>query len=233
MTFWDHLDELRGVIIRCVAVTLVLMVVAFVFRDEVFWLVLYPKGEDVHLINTAVAGQFVTHMAVSFYVGLLGAMPYILYQLFHFVAPGLYRQERRLACWLVTSGYLMFMLGVLFSYAVIFPFTLDFLANYQVSSEVHNLISLESYTDTLLMLSLLLGVLFELPVVCWLLGRFGLLSADVMRRFRRPAIVTIVVVAAVITPTGDAFTLMLVSLPVYLLYEVSILVVRQTKNLRF
>ena len=123
--------------------------------------------------------------------------------------------------------------GVLFSYTVIFPFTLDFLANYQVSSEVHNLISLESYTDTLLMLSLLLGVLFELPVVSWLLGRFGLLSADVMCRFRRPAIVTIVVVAAVITPTGDAFTLMLVSLPVYLLYEVSILVVRQTKNLRF
>lgn len=229
MTFWEHLDELRGVIVRCVAVTLVLMVVAFVFRDEVFWLVLHPKGEGVHLINTAVAGQFVTHMTVSFYVGLLGAMPYILYQLFHFVAPGLYQQERQLAFWLVTSGYLMFILGVLFSYTIIFPFTLDFLCNYQVSSEVHNLISLESYIDTLLMLSLLLGVVFELPVFSWLLGRFGLLTADVMRRLRRPAIVAIVIVTAIITPTGDAFTLMLVSLPVYLLYEVSIFVVRRTK----
>lgn len=224
MTFWEHLDELRGVIIRCLVVTLVLMAVAFVFKDEVFRIVLLPKGDRLQLINTAVTGQFVTHMMVSFYVGLLGAMPYILYQLFHFVAPGLYRQERRLAIRLVLSGYLMFALGVLFSYFIIFPFTVDFLGNYQVSNEVDNLISLESYIDTLLMLSLLLGVVFELPVVSWLLGRFGLLSADTMRRLRRPALLSIVVVAAIITPTSDACTLMLVSVPVYLLYEVSILV---------
>ena len=224
MTFWEHLDELRGVIIRCLVVTLVFMVGAFVFKDEVFRIVLLPKGDRLQLINTAVTGQFVTHMMVSFYVGLLAAMPYILYQLFNFVAPGLYRQERRLAIRLVFSGYAMFALGVLFSYFVIFPFTVDFLGNYQVSTEVDNLISLESYIDTLLMLSLLLGVVFELPVVSWLLGRFGLLSADTMRRLRRPALLAIVVVAAIITPTSDAFTLMFVSVPVYLLYEVSILV---------
>ena len=114
MTFWEHLDELRGVIIRCLIVTLVLMVVAFVFKDEVFRIVLLPKGDRLQLINTAVTGQFITHMMVSFYVGLVGAMPYILYQLFHFGAPGLYRQERRLAIRLVLSGYLMFALGVLF-----------------------------------------------------------------------------------------------------------------------
>lgn len=225
MTFWDHLDELRGVIIRCLAVTLLFMVVAFVFKEQVFHVVLLPKGDDLQLINTAVTGQFVTHMMVSFYAGLVAAMPYILYQLFHFVAPGLYRQERRLAIRLVLSGYVMFALGVLFSYFVIFPFTLQFLGNYQVSGEVRNLISLESYIDTLLMLSLMLGVVFELPVVSWLLGRFGLLSADIMRRHRRPALLSIVVAAAVITPTGDAFTLLLVSVPVYLLYEVSIIVV--------
>ena len=225
MTFWDHLDELRGVIIRCLAVTLLFMVVAFVFKEQVFHVVLLPKGDDLQLINTAVTGQFVTHMMVSFYAGLVAAMPYILYQLFHFVAPGLYRQERRLAIRLVLSGYVMFAVGVLFSYFVIFPFTLQFLGNYQVSGEVRNLISLESYIDTLLMLSLMLGVVFELPVVSWLLGRFGLLSADIMRRHRRPALLSIVVAAAVITPTGDAFTLLLVSVPVYLLYEVSIIVV--------
>ena len=227
MTFWDHLDELRGVIIRCLVVTLLLMIVAFLFKDEVFAVILYPKGDDLRLINTAVTGQFVTHMMVSFYVGLIGAMPYILYQLFHFVAPGLYQQERRLAVRLVVSGYVMFALGVLFSYFVIFPFTLQFLGGYQVSDDVSNLISLESYIDTLTMLSLMLGVLFEMPVVSWLLGRFGLLSADVMRRQRRPALLAIVVIAAIITPTSDAFTLMIVSVPVYLLYEVSILVIRK------
>ena len=203
------------------------MIVAFLFKDEVFAVILYPKGDDLRLINTAVTGQFVTHMMVSFYVGLIGAMPYILYQLFHFVAPGLYRQERRLAVRLVVSGYVMFALGVLFSYFVIFPFTLQFLGGYQVSDDVSNLISLESYIDTLTMLSLMLGVLFEMPVVSWLLGRFGLLSADVMRRQRRPALLAIVVIAAIITPTSDAFTLMIVSVPVYLLYEVSILVIRK------
>ena len=227
MTFWEHLDELRGVIIRCLAVTLVLMGVAFVFKEEVFAVVLYPKGEDLHLINTAVTGQFVTHMMVSFYAGLVGAMPYILYQLFHFVSPALYRQERRLVLCLVLSGYIMFALGVLFTYFVIFPFTLHFLGNYQVDAEVENLISLGSYIDTLLMLSLTLGIVFELPVVSWLLGRFGLLHADLMRRHRRDALLAIVVVAAIITPTSDAFTLMLVSVPVYLLYEISILVVRK------
>ena len=227
MTFWDHLDELRGVIIRCMVVTLLLMVVAFVFKDQVFAVILHPKGDDLRLINTAVTGQFVTHMMVSFYVGLIGAMPYILYQLFNFVAPGLNRQERRLAIRLVVSGYVMFALGVLFSYFVIFPFTLQFLGGYQVSNEVSNLISLESYIDTLTMLSLMLGVLFEMPVVSWLLSSFGLLSADVMRRQRRPALLAIVVIAAVITPTSDAFTLMIVTIPVYLLYEVSILVARK------
>lgn len=214
-------------IIRCLVVTLLLMIATFLFKDEVFAVVLYPKGDDLRLINTAVTGQFVTHMMVSFYVGLIGAMPYILYQLFHFVAPGLYQQERRLAVRLVVSGYVMFALGVLFSYFVIFPFTLQFLGGYQVSDDVSNLISLESYIDTLTMLSLMLGVLFEMPVVSWLLGRFGLLSADAMRRQRRPALLAIVVIAAIITPTSDAFTLMIVSVPVYLLYEVSILVIRK------
>ena len=227
MTFGEHLDELRGVIIRCLVVTLLFMIVAFIFKDEVFAVILRPKDEALQLINTAVTGQFVTHMMVSFYVGLIAAMPYILYAAFHFVAPGLSDQERRLALRLIGSSYVMFAAGVAFTYFVIFPFTLRFLAHYQVSSDVCNLISLESYIDTLTMLSLMMGAVFELPVVSWLLGRFGLLTADRMRRYRRPALLAIVVVAAVITPTSDAFTLMLVSVPIYLLYEVSILVTRK------
>ena len=201
---------------------MLLMCVAFVFKEEVFSIILHPKDDSLQLINTAVTGQFVMHMMVSFYVGLIGAMPYILYQLFHFIAPGLYKQERRLAMALIVSAYIMFALGMLFSYFVIFPFTLQFLGSYQVSGEVPNLITLESYIDTLAVLSLMLGVVFELPVVSWLLGRFGLISSDLMRQYRRPAIVGIVVVAAVITPTSDAFTLLLVSVQIYLLYETSI-----------
>ncbi|MBO4612264.1 MAG: twin-arginine translocase subunit TatC [Bacteroidaceae bacterium] len=227
MTFWDHLDELRGVIFKSLLVTLVCMVVAFAFKEEVFAIILYPKDESLQLINTAVTGQFVTHMMVSFYAGLIAAMPYILYQLFHFISPALYQQERRLAIRLVLSGYVMFIVGVLFSYFVIFPFTLRFLGGYQVSEEVNNLISLESYIDTMVMLSLMLGVVFEMPVVSWLLGRFGLLTATRMRTYRRGAILGIVIVSAIITPTSDAFTLLLVSVPVYLLYEISILVVRK------
>ena len=203
------------------------MVVGFVFKDEVFAVILHPKRDDLQLINTAVTGQFVIHMMVSFYVGLIGAMPYILYQLFHFIAPGLYQQERRLAIRLLVSSYLMFALGVLFSYFVIFPFTLQFLGGYQVSGEVRNLISLESYIDTFTMLSLMLGVVFELPVITWLLGRFGLINANLMRQYRRLALLGIVIASALITPTSDAFTLLLVSVPIYLLYEVSILVVRK------
>ena len=227
MTFWEHLDELRSVIIRCLVITLLLMLVAFCFKEAVFAVVLKPKGDELQLINTAVTGQFVTHMMVSFYAGLMGAMPYILYQLFHFIAPGLYEQERRLAFRMVVSGYLMFILGVLFSYFVIFPFTLQFLGGYQVSGEVRNLISLESYIDTLTMLCLMLGILFEMPVISWLLGRFGLLTAGHMRAYRREALLGIVVASAIITPTSDAFTLLLVSVPVYLLYELSILVTKK------
>ena len=117
MTFGEHLEELRGVIIRCLTVTLVLMIVAFVFKEQVFTVILHPKGDELQLINTAVTGQFIMHMMVSFYAGLIGAMPYILYQLFHFIAPGLYQQERRLAIRLVSSAYVMFALGVAFTYS--------------------------------------------------------------------------------------------------------------------
>ena len=227
MTFWDHLDELRGVILRSMVVTLLIMVLAFLCKEQLFAIILAPKHDDLKLINTVVTGQLVTHMKVSFYAAVVMAMPYILYQTFQFLAPGLYRQERLLAIRLLASGYLMFMLGMLFSYFVIFPFTIRFLATYQVSTEVANLISLESYIDTLFILTLLLGVLAEMPVVSWLLGRVGLLTAGAMRKYRRQAMLIIVVAAAIITPTSDAFTLLLVAGPVYLLYEVSILVVRR------
>ena len=123
----------------------------------------------------------------------------------------------------------MFLLGTVVNYLLIFPLTVKFLGQYQVSPDVANMLTLQSYVDTLLMMCLLMGIVFELPVVSWLLGRMGLVNAQMMRKWRRHAIVAILVVAAIITPTTDAFTLFVVSLPIWLLYEVSILVVKAKK----
>lgn len=225
MTFWDHLEELRHCILRMLAVVVVFAMLAFGFKDELFAIVLAPKDPAVQLINTELTSQFMVHMMISFYAGIIAATPYIIYELYKFVSPALYANERRYATRIVGSGYLMFMLGALFSYYVVFPFTFRFLGNYQVSADVENLISLSSYIDTFVVLSLMMGVVFELPVVSWFLGKLGLLNRDLMHRYRRHAIVVILIVAAVITPTSDAFTLLIVSVPIYILYELSTLVV--------
>lgn len=241
MTFWDHLDELRKVLLRCIVVVALVAVLAFVYKDEVFAVVFAPKSPsflsglfgsspDIRLINTELTRQFVLHMMASFYVGVIVAAPYIVFELYRFIAPALYQNERRFTTPLVVAAYLMFMIGVLFSYFIVFPITFRFLGNYQVAGEVENLISLESYVDTLVFLSLAMGLIFEIPIFAWLLGRLGILHRGQMQQFRRHAFVVILVVAAIITPTSDAFTLAIVSLPMYLLYELSILLVpsRQT-----
>lgn len=242
-TFWEHLDELRSCLIRIIAVTTVAMVVAFCLKEWLFAVILAPAhGDfvsyrmmhadpvDIHLINTALTEQFMMHMKAAFYVGLLAVMPYVLYVLFGFIAPGLYDRERRYAVRVVSSGYVMFMLGTAVNYLLVFPLTVRFLGTYQVSAEVQNMLTLESYMDTLIMMNLMLGVVFELPVVCWLLAAMGALKAEWMARYRRHAIVAIVLVAAIITPTTDAFTLMVVSLPIWLLYEMSIWIVKKTNK---
>ena len=160
--------------------------------------------------------------------GVLCASPYILYQLFRFVSPALYANERKYVVRVVGYGYIMFMVGVLISYFLIFPLTFRFLGTYQVSDQVENMISLQSYISTLLMMSLAMGIVFEIPILSWLFAKLGFISADFMRRYRRHAVVIILVVAAIITPTSDVFTLLLVSLPMWLLYEVSIWIVKRS-----
>ena len=239
MTFWDHLDELRSVLIRILIITVLAAVVAFCLKDELFTVVLAPRTSDfityrlmgvepfsIHLMNTGLAEQFMIHMKTAFYAGVLVASPYIIYALFRFVSPALYDNERKYATLLVGSGYVMFMLGTVLNYLLIFPLTVKFLGTYQVSPDVANMLTLQSYVDTLIMMSLMMGVVFELPVVNWILGKMGLLTAGMMRTWRKHAIVAILVVSAIITPTTDAFTLFVVALPIWLLYEVSILIVK-------
>ena len=243
MTFWDHLDELRGVIVRMLLVITLVATVAFVMKDELFAVVLAPRTSDfityrligvepfeIHLMNTGLTEQFMVHLKTAVYAGVLVALPYIIYLLFGFVAPALYDNERHFATLLCASGYLMFMLGTVLNYLLIFPLTLKFLGTYQVSEDVANMLTLQSYMDTLLMMNLVMGIVFELPVVSWLLGRMGVINATMMQAMRRHAVVTILIVAAIITPTTDAFTLFVVALPIWLLYELSIVIVRMTKQ---
>lgn len=216
-------------------------VLAFVFKDMLFGVVLAPAGSGfltyrllgfepftLHLINTGLTEQFMVHMKVAMLAGLLIASPYILYVLFRFISPALYDNERRYSVRITVSAYIMFMVGIVVDYFVIFPLTVRFLGTYQVSADVSNMLTISSYVDTLAMMSLVFGIVFEMPVVSWLMARAGLLRAEWMNRYRRHAVVAILVVAAVITPTSDMFTLLVVSLPIWLLYEASVVVVRMT-----
>lgn len=253
MSFWEHVEVLRASLIKMAIVIMLCSVMAFLFKEEMFSVLLAPKNDafityslfrhiaefaigktdaafSIQLINTGLTEQFVIHMKASVCIGFLMSSPYLLFQLFHFISPALYENERKYSLRVAGSGYVMFILGVLLSYFLIFPLTFRFLGTYQVSSDVTNMITLQSYMGTLLMMCILMGLVFELPVLCWLLAKLGLLSSRDMRHFRKHSIVVILTISAVITPTSDIFTLSLVALPVWLLYEVSILIVSKSVN---
>lgn len=248
MSFWDHIDALRSVLIRVVVVLVIATVGLFALMPSIFdTVILAPCRGDfvlyrlferitasvpwlpdfstttfhVELINIKLASQFFIHMSTSFWLALVLMFPFVLYQLWTFVAPALYPSEKRGVKTAFLIGCLMFFLGVAVGYYIVFPVTLRFLADYHVSTMVPNQISLDSYMDTFLMLIFVMGVIFELPLVSWLMGLLGVLHRGFFRTYRRHAIVVLLALAAIITPTGDPFTLMIVFLPIYLLFELS------------
>lgn len=251
LSFWEHLDVLRGAIVRSLLVALAFSLVAFCFKEQLFAVILAPKEAGfityrllyslsglvtdaespdfyVKLINTGLAEQFIIHMKAALCAGIICASPYALYQLFRFVSPALYANERKYVVRVVGGGYVMFMAGVLISYFLIFPLTFRFLGTYQVAGEVENMIALQSYISTMMTMSLAMGLVFEIPILSWFFAKLGFLTARYMRRYRRHAIVLILIVAAIITPTSDVFTLSLVALPMWMLFEISILIVSRT-----
>ncbi len=243
LTFWGHVDVLRSCLVRIIVVTVVCGLAAFNFKETLFSIVLAPSKYSfvsyrlfqsapfhINLVNIGLTEQFMIHVKTAFSFGFLIASPYVLYVLYRFIAPALYRREKHYAVRVVLGGYVMFVLGLLVNYFVIFPLTVRFLGTYQVSESVHNMLSLQSYIDTLMMMSIMFGILFEIPIISWLLALFGLLKAEWMQRYWRQALVIIIIIAAIITPTGDAFTLAIVSLPIWLLYELSILIVKATNK---
>lgn len=239
MTFWDHLEELRGVLIRSAVALVVLFIALFFFKTFIFdTIVLAPAKPDfwlykllginfsLKLINIEVTAQFFIHMRVTFIAALIVCFPFLCYELWKFVAPALYKNEIKAIRGAFAFGAGLFYLGAAIGYFIVMPLVIFFFSGYQVSESVENTFALGSYISIFSSMVLLMGILFEFPTVIAVLSKLGLVDRKFLKKYRRHAVVVIMLVAAVLTPTGDPFTMLVVAVPLYLLYELSILICR-------
>lgn len=248
MTFWDHLDDLRWTLFRSLIALTVFAIISFVLMPYIydnyiigptkpdFFLYKYlckatssiafmPDFCDdsfhIKIININLASQFFRHMTTSFWLALILTFPYLVFEIWRFVRPALYINEKNSVRGILLFGTVMFFIGCFVGYSLVFPMTLRFLATYQLSESIENEISLDSYMDNFLMLIFIMGIVFELPLLSWFLSKLKLLDRTFFSKYRRHAIVGLLVLAAIITPSGDPFTLSVVFLPLYLLFELS------------
>jgi len=255
-SFWSHVEVLRWMLVRCVVVVFGIAIAAFFFKDFVFdhvilapcqndfvtysvlcrlgeWLSmpsLCPEIQNITIININLAAQLFTHLSISFFIGLIIGFPYLMVEFWLFASPALYSKERKPAIRGVISFIILFFTGVLTAYYVIFPLTLNFLGTYQVSTSVENQISLNSYINTFLTLIFMLGLVFEMPILAYFFAKIGLLKSSFLSKYRKVSIVIILIAAAFITPSTDAFTMLLVAIPLQLLYELSRFVVKRVEK---
>ena len=243
MTFWDHLEELRSSLFRMLAVFGVAVVVLFFFKDFLFDdVILAPSKSDfflyrllgadfsLTLVNIEVAAQFMIHMKITFICALIVTFPYLVYEVWRFVAPALYEKEKKAVKGAFLFASVLFYIGVAVGYAIVFPLMLNFFSGYQVSPDIPNTFSLSSYISMFTSMVMIFGIVFEFPTVALALSSLGLLTRDVLKSFRRHAICAVLIIAAVITPSGDPFSLLVVSVPLYVLYEFSILICRNKEQ---
>jgi sec-independent protein translocase protein TatC len=251
MSFLEHLEALRWHLMRAVIAVLTLAIVLFFYREIVFDHFLFaPKHPDFwtyrmlcklsdylamgdalcirelpfELINTELSGQFTMHIWVSFVAGFILAAPYVLWEIWRFIKPALHEKERKYSKGVVFFSSTLFFIGVLFGYYVIVPLSINFLGSYQVSSDVKNMIAMDSFVSTVTTITFASGIVFELPIVIYFLTQIGLMTPQFMRTYRKHAMVIILIVAAVITPSPDVTSQLLVAFPLYFLYELSIFV---------
>lgn len=237
MTFWDHLDVLRASIIRIILAFVVVAFALFPFKSFLFdSLILAPTSSDfwlykligtdfsLSLVNIEVTTQFMIHMKMTLLCALVLTFPYVIYLVWDFIKPALYVDEKKALRKAFLLASVLFYVGVVVSYMIIIPLMLNFFSDYQVSSEVANMFSLSSYISLFTSMLLTFGIVFEFPTLTLLLSSLGLLHKETMKKYRKHAICAIVVLAAVITPSGDPFSLAIVALPIYVLYEFSILI---------
>ena len=253
MTFGGHLEVLRRMLFRIIAIAGSFAIIIFCCKETVWSILLAPSnynfttytiiekiisscGFDFHfeefhvdLIATDLSSQFMSHITTSIYLGLLGASPYILYELFRFISPALYKNEKKHLTSVVTIIYLLFIAGVLMSYYILFPISFRFLGTYSVSDNIHSTITLDSYIETFTILTFVMGIVFQLPIIIFLLAKIGFVSSTLLAKYRKHALIVIMLVAAIITPP-DLMTLVLVTIPLYLLYEVSVRIAKIVEN---
>ena len=253
MSFWDHLEVLRWALFRSACVLAVIMVGTFIAMPYIFdrfilaptsnnffiyrWLnnigkdfVKLSPDFDVQIININVASQFMTHITTSISLAAVIAFPYFIWEIWRFIEPALFEDEVKHLRPAFLGGTIMFYIGCTIGYTLVFPFTFRFLVEYNLSSNITNQINLQSYIDNFTMLILVMGIVFEMPLLAWLLSILGIIRKSFLREYKRHAIVVLLVAAAFITPSGDPFTLMLVFVPLYILYELSIIVVKDDKQ---
>lgn len=255
MTFWDHLEALRWMLVRVFSALGIFIIGGFAFIPWIFehvimapidnqfflyrWLAkmseqvaIMPddltRPFHVSIINIRLSSQFFLHMSLSFWLALLITFPYLVYEVWKFICPALYENERKSMRFTFVFGTVMFFIGCVVGYSVVFPLTLRFLYNYQLSASISNQLSLDSYMDNFLMLVFMMGIVFELPLVSMLLGKIGILHRGFFSAYRSHAVVALLVVAAFITPSSDPFTLMAVFIPIYILWELSAFLVKPT-----
>ena len=187
----------------------------------------FNPNYSVDIININVTSQFLTHIKTSISLALVIAFPYLVFEVWKFIRPALFENEVTKLRFILCGSTIMFSIGCLVAYLLIFPFTFRFLTEYELSSHITNQIDLSSYIGTFTMLIMIMGIVFEMPILAWLLSCFGIINKQILKRFKREAIVAMLILSAIITPSGDPFTLLLVFAPLYLLYELSILVVKR------
>ena len=247
MSFWDHLDALRSHLFRSIAAILVLAIVAFINKDFVFDnIILAPKDSgfftnrmlckladlvsvdalcignlNLVLQNINMSGQFMTHMYISIFAGLIGALPYVLWELWRFILPALQPNEKTYSKGAVVVSSLLFALGFLFAYYLIVPLTINFFGGYHVSDSVANQISLSSYISTVVSVTFGVGIIFELPILIYFLTKVGVVTPAFLKKNRKTMLVIVLVASAIITPP-DIFSQILVCIPLMGLYELSI-----------
>ena len=243
MTFWDHLEDLRGCIFRMLAVFATAVVALFFFKEFLFEnIILAPSRSDfflyrilgadfsMNLVNIEVAAQFLIHMKITFISALILTFPYFIYEVWRFIAPALYEREKRAVSGAFAFASVLFYVGVAVGYMIVFPLMLNFFSGYQVSPEIPNTFSLTSYISLFTSLVLTFGIVFEFPTVVAVMSSLGVITKEMLKSLRRYAICAVLILAAVITPSGDPFSLMVVSVPLYMLYEFSILICRKGGN---
>jgi len=255
MSFLDHLEELRWHLIRSFAAILVFAIAAFIFKDIIFdRIILAPKlpgfytnrmlcklgdlvnapvlcinSEPLNIINIKMSGQFTTHIVISIVAGFILGFPYLIYELWRFIKPALYKNERRHARGGIYYTSFLFFIGVLFGYYIIVPLSVQFLGTYSVSEEVTNQIDLKSYISIVTSVSLASGIIFELPVLVYFLSKTGLVTPRFLRKYRKHSIIAILILSAIITPP-DIFSQVLVCVPLLLLYEVGIVISKRIEK---